>query len=156
MHYPPAPPGNQPGRPNSDDVVLRTLNRSPDPGYRTPTEESHPPFTRNEQPTPTYTSPSPRPGPTAKRPPLMQLPSYYLRRREEGGRHHVAPSLDDMLHRGVRKPKGGYVGFRERVACYQWTFFTMVRVLPILVLYHALSLSSSLLEISRRGCSRAR
>lgn len=117
-----------------------------DPGYQTPTEESHPPFIRTEPPTPTpspppvsltqaaTTPPAPVPStqvsspPSAqppRRPPLLQLSSYYLQRRNERSRD-VNPSLDDMLHKGVRRPKGGHVRFRERVACYQWTFFTMV------------------------------
>ena len=102
----------------------------PDPGYQTPTEECHPPFLRTEPPSPAASpalpppASAPRPSPE-KRPPLRQLPSYYLRRREDS-RRNVNPSLDDMLHKGVRQPKEGDVGFRERVACYQWTFFTMV------------------------------
>lgn len=117
--------------------------RTPDPGYQTPTEESHPPFIRTEPPTPS-SSPPPAPAPVLsssvssppsfrppssqppRRPPLLQLPSYYLHRRNES-RRDVNPSLDDMLHKGVRRPRGGKVLFRERVACYQWTFFTMVR-----------------------------
>lgn len=112
----------------------------PDPGYQTPTEEDHPPFIRTEPPTPTPTPPSfsspppfsspavssvPPSAPPPRRPALLQLPSYYLQRRSES-RRHVNPSLDDMLHKGVRRPKGGQVSFKERVACYQWTFFTMV------------------------------
>lgn len=115
----------------------------PDPGYQTPTEESHPPFIHTEPPTPT-SSPPPAPAPVLsssvssppsfrppsshppRRPALLQLPSYYLHRRAEA-RRDVNPSLDDMLHKGVRRPRGGQVLFRERVACYQWTFFTMVR-----------------------------
>lgn len=121
-------------------------------GYQTPTEESQPPFVRTSPPTPATaatpngqanqaptpgTAPEPSPGqniPTpasaparsSRRPPLLQLPSYYLRRASGQSERHVVPSLDDMLHKGVRRPRGGKVGIRDRIACYQWTFFTMV------------------------------
>lgn len=115
------------------------MSLHPDPGYQTPTEESHPPFIRTAPPTPTGSppptlppAPATAPPPAPRRPPLLQLPSYYLRRREEP-RRHVNPSLDDMLHKGVRRPRGGQVGFLDRVACYQWTFFTMVGSLALLV-----------------------
>lgn len=109
----------------------------PTPNAPTPNSAPIPNHTPNHTPSP-KPPPSPAPGPDNiptpasaparpnRRPPLLQLPSYYLRRASGQSERHIAPSLDDMLHKGVRRPRGGKVGLRDRIACYQWTFFTMV------------------------------
>lgn len=121
-------------------------------GYQTPMEEPQPPFARSSPPTPATAptpngqanqaptpgaAPEPSPGQNvstpasaparpSRRPPLLQLSSYYHRRTSGQSDGHVVPTLDDLLHKGVRRPRGGKVGIRDRIACYQWTFFTMV------------------------------
>lgn len=128
----------------SHPPFIRTEPPTPTTAYPTPNQAPTP----NTVPTPNHApSPSPSPGPNSvptpasaparpasRRPPLLQLPSYYLRRASGNGEKDVVPSLDDMLHKGVRRPRGGKVGLKDRIACYQWTFFTMVGYFPCIFL----------------------
>lgn len=104
------------------------------PGYQTPTERYFPQETVLSRPT----TPTPPTTPTTARlrPQILRLTSY-LRRQDAvnatGNRLRpdpdIQPSLDELLHVSSRPPKSGVVTIKDRIACYQWTFFTMVSVL---------------------------
>lgn len=97
-------------------------------GYQTPTEE-----TQRYFPQPSVSS-----APARLRPQILRLTSF-LRRQETDNAAHVFrdqedvhPSLDELLHVSSRPPKAGAVSIRDRIACYNWSFFTMVCIRSML------------------------
>ncbi|PKS09724.1 hypothetical protein jhhlp_004345 [Lomentospora prolificans] len=90
-------------------------------GYQTPMEEAQGYFPQ----------PSTSSAPARFRPQISRLTSF-LRRQEADATGNdlqaqpdTHPSLDELLHVSSRRPKSGIVSIRDRIACYQWTFFTM-------------------------------
>ena len=95
-------------------------------GYQTPTEYNHPPFF------------TPAPPPTATRRPNYSGHTFYAPEPDPeeaavnvNGKTDEEPglnlsSLDNMLHKADTLPRKENVSIKDRIGCYQWTFFTMV------------------------------
>ena len=85
--------------------------------YESPTDEHHPPFFDSVLP----------PSSAAKLRPL------YAPRSPTHADHHDPSassnqlSLDDVVANAEKRNPNRKVGLRDRVACFQWTYFTMVR-----------------------------
>ena len=119
---------------------------TPNCGYESPLEENHPAFyhAENTGPAPQCVSSTPLLAPPAaaapiagpsKRPVYASRPSFVAAQQEAGQAQMSSTgsnpsSLDDMVAKAhndaTRKKK---VGVRDRIACYQWTYFTMVSTL---------------------------
>ena len=106
-------------------------------GYESPNEESTPAFfsennqqTLNEiKRTRSQQDPISASGPV-RRPNLISRPSHMVAVPPPNRRANTGSSLNDMLS-GAEKPRpGAKVGIKDRIACYQWTWFTMVRGSP--------------------------
>lgn len=59
-----------------------------------------------------------RPSYMASAPPDIHGPNTSARSNQS--------SLNDVLYKSKQQPQQGKVGIRDRIACYKWTFFTMV------------------------------
>ena len=99
-------------------------------GYESPSEDAQPGFFL-----PTPCSPSPHthiatqiaPSAPVLRPSMASQPSYIAAARLRVP--NPAAGLDDIVSKAENGLPGGKVTFRDRIACYQWTYFTMVRIL---------------------------
>lgn len=126
---------------------------TPNCGYESPLEDHHPAFFHAESasaPTPAQPQcvsslPGARPegaaaGPS-KRPVYVSRPSFMtasspISPQDTAGAQMSSAgsnpsSLDDMVEKANKPPSKAKVGLRDRIACYQWTYFTMVRLSPL-------------------------
>ncbi|KAK4095081.1 hypothetical protein Purlil1_777 [Purpureocillium lilacinum] len=111
-------------------------------GYESPTEENQPPFFSSPSPTPSFHQPhgsaavAPRPaahGPVP-RAPLTSRPSYVAAPASDGHAHAARghgrwppnqSSLNGMVEKAETMLPDAKVTLKDRIACYQWTYFTM-------------------------------
>lgn len=108
-------------------------------GYESPTEDNQPPFFTTTPPVVPVTTANANSSSTSQptvRPPFIQLSSYVA----AAPSGYLAPSDRDQTLRGrgselslnnvVATPdkqvNNRKVSLKGRIACYQWTFFTMV------------------------------
>lgn len=123
--------------PNRGSVNVCTAPHSPAGstcGYESPSEENHAEFfalehglpQRHKSAGPTMNTTLPtirpafvmRPSYMASAPPDIHGPNTSARSNQS--------SLNDVLYKSKQQPQQGKVGIRDRIACYKWTFFTMV------------------------------
>ncbi|KAJ6441931.1 c4-dicarboxylate transporter [Purpureocillium lavendulum] len=116
-------------------------------GYESPNEENQPPFFTGPSPAPSVRQAtarhpaSTRPGAgvhgPVSRPAFVSRPSYAAAAAPDGHARHnrtegwrtspsAQASLNGMVAPGAEKMlPGGKVTLKDRIACYQWTYFTM-------------------------------
>jgi len=126
----PQPPSPSPVPPSGSTSALAT-------GYESPSEENPPFFAVASAPAAPGTA-HPRHH-VVPRPALYQRPSYITAIAPEHTNDHARPgrllnnertltsnSLNHVIATAEKGPKNQKVGIRDRIACYQWTYFTMV------------------------------
>ncbi|KAK7417128.1 hypothetical protein QQX98_004731 [Neonectria punicea] len=102
-------------------------------GYESPSEDNVPPFfTPSSSSVNATASPGSVPAlvPVSRRPVSAQRPSYIA---ENGSRtlnglshgHSLGSSLNHVMASAEKTSPNHKVGIRDRIACYQWTYFTM-------------------------------
>lgn len=98
-------------------------------GYESPNEDNQPNFFLTPSPTPSiYQSNQP---PQTARPALIARPSYIAAvppERSSPTKPLVSnqSSLNQVVAKAEKLPLGAKVTLKDRIACYQWTYFTMV------------------------------
>jgi hypothetical protein len=118
---------------------------TPNCGYESPSEESHPAFYHAENTAPaaqcissvTLHGPPAAAAPVAgpsKRPAYASRPSFVVAQQDANQAQMSSAgsnpsSLDDMVEKAHNDATKKKVGVRDRIACYQWTYFTMVSTL---------------------------
>ncbi|POR38133.1 hypothetical protein TPAR_01658, partial [Tolypocladium paradoxum] len=123
---------------------------SPGCGYESPSKDNQPGFFLSPSPTPSiHRSRPPVPAPAgapAARPPFLAKPSYVAAAPPERLSFNTAvprsnqPSLNDLVAKSEKMPPNGKVTIKDRIACYQWTYFTMTMATGgIANVIHALS-----------------
>ncbi|KAF5006117.1 hypothetical protein FDECE_7489 [Fusarium decemcellulare] len=112
-------------------------------GYESPSEDNLPPFfTSTSAPAPANLETSRTERPAVRRPPLVERPSYAAASPpgapgdSPGGARHpsrllnnsstlTSNSLNHVMANAEKASPARKVGIRDRIACYQWTYFTM-------------------------------
>lgn len=114
-------------------------------GYESPNEENATTYFADHQ---TQTSP----GATAtghsqnstsrplRRPALVSRPSHMVAIQPPNQRANTGSSLNNMLSGAEKSRPGAKVSIKDRIACYQWTWFTMVCYPPFRA-HHQLTLA---------------
>lgn len=113
-------------------------------GYESPSEDNLPPFFASSSgataAATTATTPAAPPALVAatRRPIFVQRPSYIVATGpplpENGSRtpnglnhgHSLSSSLNHVMASAEKASPNHRIGIRDRIACYQWTYFTMV------------------------------
>ena len=86
-------------------------------GYESPTEETHNVLFASQ----------PVAGITTARPPLVSRASHMIAiQPQEHGARTNASSLNDVITQAEKQGPKGKVSIKDRIACHQWTYFTMV------------------------------
>lgn len=125
------PPSPSPVPPSGSTSALAT-------GYESPSEEN-PPFFSVVASAPAAPGTAHSRHHVVPRPPLSQRPSYITAIPSEHTNGHARPgrllnnesaltsnSLNHVIATAEKGPGNQKVGIRDRIACYQWTYFTMV------------------------------
>jgi hypothetical protein len=127
----PQPPSPSPVPPSGSTSALAT-------GYESPSEEN-PPFFSVVASAPAAPGTAHSRHHVVPRPALSQRPSYITAIPPEHTNGHARPgrllnnestltsnSLNHVIATAEKGPGNQKVGIRDRIACYQWTYFTMV------------------------------
>lgn len=122
--------------PQRSQVVTRPGPRAAEPGcgYESPSEDNQPGFFLSPSPTQSIhrSRPPAAAGAPATRPPFLARPSYVAAAPPERPFNAAMPrsnqsGLDDLVAKAEKMLPRGKVTIKDRIACYQWTYFTMVR-----------------------------
>lgn len=108
-----------------------TRSNSPGCGYESPNEDNHSHLFRSSPPTPTTQRPDGSASAFGQRPTFATRPSYVATTPQPSVSFHTPgspnqPSLDDMMAKAENLLPNDKVSFKDRIACYKWTYFTMV------------------------------
>lgn len=113
-------------------------------GYESPSEDNLPPFFTSSSGATTAATTAATPAATpalvaaTRRPIFVQRPSYIAATGaplpENGSRtpnglnhgHSLSSSLNHVMASAEKASPNHKIGIRDRIACYQWTYFTMV------------------------------
>lgn len=122
-------------------------------GYESPTEDNQPPFFH----TPPMTDGLPTHRPPPRRP-FVQRQLYAVSAPPSAQNLNVPNrnvqtqdsnlSLNDVIANSDKPASNGKVSIKDRIACYQWTYFTMV-------IHHALVSFLQAINLNYRLCPRA-
>lgn len=131
LQPPPPPPSPSPVPPSGSTSALAT-------GYESPSEEN-PPFFSVVASAPAAPGTAHSRYHVVPRPALSQRPSYITAIPPEHTNGHARPgrllnnestltsnSLNHVIATAEKGSGNQKVGIRDRIACYQWTYFTMV------------------------------
>ncbi|GAB0141678.1 hypothetical protein EsHS_00002260 [Epichloe bromicola] len=114
--------------------AAETGPKSPECGYESPNEQTQPGFFSSPSPTPSMQRAQLSPSSVAEAPASSLLPTTSmaaLRPRVSFGPHLSAPNqacIQDVVGKAEKLRPDGKVTLKDRIACCQWTFFTMVRM----------------------------
>lgn len=111
--------------------AAKTGPNSPECGYESPNEQTQPGFFSSPSPTPSMQRAQLCPSSVAAAPASSLLPTTSmaaLRPRVSFGPHLSAPNqacIHDVVGKAEKLRPDGKVTLKDRIACCQWTFFTM-------------------------------
>ena len=119
--------------------ALGSYSGTSTPGYESPSEELHPPHLSS----PYQAQNPPQSQPIALvplthgsnfRPSLMRRSSFAVGSAQNRTANLAVPTiaspdLNNLLSQVEKAPLTRHVGIKDRIACYQWTYFTMVSYL---------------------------
>lgn len=103
--------------------VLSPRAHSPDSDYHyeSPNEDNQPAFFSQHQQQGSEHEPS-----QPSRPVLLSRPSHMVSFAPPSPPQTNGSGLDDIMSKAEKLTPGRKVGIKDRIACYQWTYFTMV------------------------------